>query len=235
MSRETLTEVQWLTQVGRLNADLVPAVLASDSSLAAFAMEYLPPDRHELWKSQLARGCVIPETAATVGRQLAFIHAAFAKSPTAAAEFDTGASFHALRIEPYLLATARVASRSRSHSRRARRANRADEADRRAWRCQPEEHPSGRAWTGVSRRRVRVVRRPGVRSGLLSQSPPVEDAVGAVRGARAAGVVRRAGGCVSARRRLGAGGRPGATGRATASRIVPGAHRRQVARRIPDR
>ncbi len=106
----SLTEVQWLRHVGTLNPDLVPAVLASDSTLAAFAMEYLPPDRHELWKSQLARGCVIPETAATVGRQLAFIHAAFAKSPTAAAEFDTGASFHALRIEPYLLATARVHS-----------------------------------------------------------------------------------------------------------------------------
>ncbi len=103
-----LNEVRWLTDVGRLDADLVPAVLASDSSLAAFAMEYLPPDRHELWKSQLARGCVIPETAATVGRKLASIHAAFAKSPTAAVEFDTGASFHALRIEPYLLATARA-------------------------------------------------------------------------------------------------------------------------------
>jgi enolase len=105
-----VTEVQWLTHVGTLNADLVPAVLASDSSLAAFAMEYLSPDRHELWKSQLARGCVIPETAATVGRQIAFIHAAFAKSSTAAVEFDTGASFRALRIEPYLLATARVHS-----------------------------------------------------------------------------------------------------------------------------
>ena len=102
------TEVQWLTQVARLDAALVPAVLASDGSLAAFAMEYLPPDRHELWKSQLARGCVIPETAATVGRQLASIHAAFAKSPTASRDFDTGASFHALRIEPYLLATARA-------------------------------------------------------------------------------------------------------------------------------
>ena len=62
-----LTEVQWLTQVARLDAALVPAVLASDGSLAAFAMEYLPPDRHELWKSQLARGCVIPETAANGG------------------------------------------------------------------------------------------------------------------------------------------------------------------------
>jgi enolase len=100
--------VRWLTQVHRFNADLVPAVLASDSSLGAFAMEFLPPDRHELWKSQLARGCVMPETAAAVGRHLASIHAAFAKSPTAAAEFDTGPSFHALRIEPYLLATARA-------------------------------------------------------------------------------------------------------------------------------
>ena len=101
-------EVRWLTQVGRLNPDLVPSVLASDSSIGAFAMEYLPPDRHELWKAQLARGCVIPETAATVGRHLASIHAAFAKSSASAAEFDTGASFHALRLEPYLLATARV-------------------------------------------------------------------------------------------------------------------------------
>ena len=53
-----LTEVRWLTQVARLDADLVPAVLASDASIAAFAMEYLSPDRHELWKSQLARGYV---------------------------------------------------------------------------------------------------------------------------------------------------------------------------------
>ena len=103
-----LTEVRWLNHVHGLNPDLVPEVLASDSSLGAFAMEYLPPHRHELWKSQLARGCVIPETAATLGGQLAFIHAAFAKSATAPAEFDTGDSFHALRIEPYLLATARA-------------------------------------------------------------------------------------------------------------------------------
>ena len=201
----------------------------------AFAMEYLPPDRHELWKSQLARGCVIPETAATVGRQLAFIHAAFAKSPTAAAEFDTGASFHALRIEPYLLATARVHPDLAPDSRSARRTNRANEAHGCARRCQPEEHPPGRARSGLSRCRVRVVRRPGVRSCLLSQSPFVEDAVGAVCGARAAVVVRCAGRCVSARRRLGAGGGGGATGSPVASCAVPGTHRRQVARRISDR
>ena len=103
-----LTEVRWLMQVGRIDPDLVPAVLASDPALGAFAMEYLPPDRHELWKGQLARGRVVPEIAAAVGRRLAMIHAAFAASPAARDEFDTGALFHALRIEPYLLATARV-------------------------------------------------------------------------------------------------------------------------------
>jgi aminoglycoside phosphotransferase (APT) family kinase protein len=104
-------EVRWLTQVGRLDADLVPLVprvLASDASIAAFAMEYLSPDRYELWKAQLARGDVNTRTAAAVGRRLAAMHAAFANSPTAAADFDTGALFHALRIEPYLLATARA-------------------------------------------------------------------------------------------------------------------------------
>ncbi|HET9467722.1 MAG TPA: phosphotransferase, partial [Vicinamibacterales bacterium] len=101
-------EVRWLTQVAAINRDLVPAVLASDAALAAFAMEYLPPDRHELWKAQLARGCVVPDTAAAVGTALAAIHSAFATSPTAAAEFDTDALFYALRLEPYLVATARV-------------------------------------------------------------------------------------------------------------------------------
>ena len=101
-------EVRWLTAVGRFNAALVPAVLASDPAIAAFAMEYLLPDRHELWKTQLARGHVTPGTAATVGRELSTIHSAFARVPHAAVEFDTGESFYALRLEPYLVATARV-------------------------------------------------------------------------------------------------------------------------------
>jgi enolase len=101
-------EVKWLLEVAKLNADLVPAVLAADSSIGAFAMEYLRPDRYELWKSQLARGCVIPETGATVGAALAAIHGTFAKAPAASAEFDTDALFYALRLEPYLVATARV-------------------------------------------------------------------------------------------------------------------------------
>jgi aminoglycoside phosphotransferase (APT) family kinase protein len=39
---------------------------------------------------------------------MAFIHAAFARLATAPTIFDTGPAFFALRLEPYLIATARV-------------------------------------------------------------------------------------------------------------------------------
>ena len=208
-------------------------------------MEYLPPDRHELWKSQLARGCVIPETAATVGRQLASIHAAFAKSP------DGRRRVRYRRVLPrasHRAVPARDrtrAPRPRFCSRGACRADRANEADRRAWRHQPEEHshrpvaPKRRSREGgrpdLSRRRVRVVRRSGVRSGFLSQPPAVEDAVDSRL--RSASCWRR-----STRWRTsylrGVDWEPaasaGATGRPLASRIVPGACRREVAGRISD-
>jgi aminoglycoside phosphotransferase (APT) family kinase protein len=61
-----------------------------------------------VWKSQLQRGHVLAATAAEVGRRLVQIHSKFARSPAAAAEFATDAIFHAIRLEPYLLATARA-------------------------------------------------------------------------------------------------------------------------------
>ena len=106
--RRNSTEVTWLSRVARVNPDAVPKVLASDSSLGVFAMEYLPPAEYELWKTKLARGDVHVETAVRVGQQLAAIHASFARSASSAADFDTGPAFHSLRLEPYLLATARV-------------------------------------------------------------------------------------------------------------------------------
>ncbi len=106
--RRNSTEVAWLRRVAHVNPDAAPKVLASDTALGVFAMEYLPPSEYELWKAKLARGDVSVETAARVGQQLAAIHSSFARSPTAATDFDTGAAFHSLRLEPYLLATARV-------------------------------------------------------------------------------------------------------------------------------
>ena len=46
--------------------------------------------------------------AADVARRLARIHAATAADPAVAGEFPTDAIFHAIRLEPYLLATARA-------------------------------------------------------------------------------------------------------------------------------
>lgn len=106
--RRSASEVAWLTHVANLDRDCVPSVLASDADLGVFAMEYLPPSDYQVWKSLLARGFVNIETAVAVGRRLARIHSAFARMDGAAAEFDTGPAFHALRLEPYLLATARV-------------------------------------------------------------------------------------------------------------------------------
>jgi enolase len=107
-TRRNATEVAWLRSVAAVAPEAVPAVLASDPALGVFAMEYLPPSEYELWKPRLARGEVNSETAAQVGRTLAAIHSSFARSSTAAGDFDTGPAFHALRLEPYLLATARM-------------------------------------------------------------------------------------------------------------------------------
>src|SRR5882672_12280294 len=102
------TEVAWMTAVAGFMPDAFPCVLAADAELGAFAMEYFPPASHEQWKRELQRGVVDPEIPAVVGQRLARAHSVFAKSETAARTFATDATFHALRIEPYLLATARA-------------------------------------------------------------------------------------------------------------------------------
>src|SRR5262249_21821621 len=67
-----------------------------------FAMEYL---EHPVWKSLLAAGRADPAFAALAGAALAAIHAATAGSADLARRFPTDAIFHAIRLEPYLVAT----------------------------------------------------------------------------------------------------------------------------------
>jgi Ser/Thr protein kinase RdoA (MazF antagonist) len=50
----------------------------------------------------------MPSDAAEVGRRLVRIHGRFARCPEIEAEFATDAIFHAIRLEPYLLAAARA-------------------------------------------------------------------------------------------------------------------------------
>ncbi|HJS84855.1 MAG TPA: phosphotransferase, partial [Acetobacteraceae bacterium] len=83
-----------------------PALLGHDEATGTLAMAYLPPATHPLWKSLLRDGHADPAFAAMVGRALARIHAASAADPAVAPSFATDAIFHAIRLEPYLLATA---------------------------------------------------------------------------------------------------------------------------------
>jgi len=101
-------EAAWIKAVAGFMPEAVPSLLAEDAEAGMFAMDYLPPGVFEDWKAQLHRGHVIPATAIEVGHRLVRIHRKFARSAAAAAEFATDAIFHAIRLEPYLLATARV-------------------------------------------------------------------------------------------------------------------------------
>lgn len=100
-------EYAWLALVGASFPDAVPRLLAQDAEGGLFAMAYLDPARHPVWKRELAEGRVDPAFAGEVGRTLAAIHAMTAGDTDVARRFATDASFHALRLEPYLEATAR--------------------------------------------------------------------------------------------------------------------------------
>jgi aminoglycoside phosphotransferase (APT) family kinase protein len=100
-------EVRYFETVGQIVPEAVPKVLAVDAEAGLFVMEYLDAATHPLWKRQLLDGIADRETAAVVGSRLGRIHAATAHRLDVAERFPTGAIFHAIRLEPYLLATAR--------------------------------------------------------------------------------------------------------------------------------
>jgi tRNA A-37 threonylcarbamoyl transferase component Bud32 len=99
-------EWAWMRFASRHRPETVPELLAHDPGAGLFAMAYLPPERYPMWKAQLLHGEVDVTTAAAVGEALGMLHAASAGDASLAAEFATDDNFHALRIEPYLLATA---------------------------------------------------------------------------------------------------------------------------------
>jgi aminoglycoside phosphotransferase (APT) family kinase protein len=101
-------EAAWMRAVQRWLKRAVPGILGEDATAGLFAMEYLAPEDHPLWKTQLLAGCVEPEFAAAVGRDLAVIHAQSAADPCVRAAFANDDTFEAIRIEPYLRATGRT-------------------------------------------------------------------------------------------------------------------------------
>lgn len=101
-------EVAWFRVAGDIVPEAVPAILGHDPQAGLFAMAWLEPSRHRLWKAELAAGIADPAVAWAVGDRLGRIHAGSAVRPELAAAFATDAIFHAIRLEPYLLAAARA-------------------------------------------------------------------------------------------------------------------------------
>lgn len=99
-------EVDWMRVAAGVDADMVPEILGEDRDSGLFAMRYLDPADHPLWKAQLRDGVIEPTTAELVARRLAAVHRATAGRGDIAARFANHATFHAIRLEPYLLATA---------------------------------------------------------------------------------------------------------------------------------
>ncbi len=100
-------ERRWLEAAQAISPGVAPRVLAHDDA-GYFAMEYLDPQRYRVWKDELHAGRADPAFARSVGTHLARLHAATAGDSDVAARFATDASFHAIRLDPYLLATARL-------------------------------------------------------------------------------------------------------------------------------
>jgi len=97
----------WMETVAAIVPGAVPGVLAGDDS-GFLAMAYLAPEHYPLWKAELAAGRSDPVFAGRVGAALARIHARTAHDAALARTFATDACFHAIRLEPYLLAAARA-------------------------------------------------------------------------------------------------------------------------------
>lgn len=99
-------EYAWYEVISPLFPHAVPRMLGRDEALGMFFMSYFDADTHPVWKAQLLQGHIHPLFAEQVGRILGQIHAATAHNPKLAQRFQSDTEFHALRLEPYLLATA---------------------------------------------------------------------------------------------------------------------------------
>jgi len=99
-------EVEWLRLANTLAPRSAPRILGEDAQAGAFAMEYLDPAAHPVWKNELRDGSIRIETATAVARVIAAIHAGTANRAEVARRFANDYVFHQIRLEPYLLATA---------------------------------------------------------------------------------------------------------------------------------
>lgn len=106
--RRNAHEVEWLAVAVKIVPGAVPEVLAADPVMNIYAMPFLDPAMHPIWKSELMVGRIKRGFAASVTTLLARIHSGTANDAKLAEDFRHDADFAALRLDPYLAATARA-------------------------------------------------------------------------------------------------------------------------------
>lgn len=99
-------EVAWCKVANTIVPGSAPKILVHDDAAMLCAMEFLDPAEHRLWKTELRDGRANPSDAAEAGRRLGKIHSGTAGDKQIATIFPPSDIFHAIRLEPYLEATA---------------------------------------------------------------------------------------------------------------------------------
>ncbi|MFK7858268.1 MAG: phosphotransferase family protein [Granulosicoccus sp.] len=102
------SEVAWMRIAEGLVPGAVPNILGDDPKQNVFAMQWLDPDQYPVWKQQLMDGLLSVSFACDVGRVLGKIHSGTARDSAMAVQFSNDSDFDALRLDPYLRATAAV-------------------------------------------------------------------------------------------------------------------------------
>jgi 5-methylthioribose kinase len=99
-------EVAWFRKANAVVPGSAPAVLASDAASGVALLAYLQPERYALWKTELLAGRAASGVARQVAEVIGRIHAATMNDDETARAFATDALFDAIRLDPYLRATA---------------------------------------------------------------------------------------------------------------------------------
>jgi aminoglycoside phosphotransferase (APT) family kinase protein len=100
-------EAAWMSTVAAWFPKCVPTLFGENKEAGLFVMEYLEPATHPVWKSLLRDGVIDHQFAVDVGARLADIHRRSAGDCVLAQGFANDETFEAIRLEPYLRATAK--------------------------------------------------------------------------------------------------------------------------------
>ena len=99
-------EVAWYRIANKIDPGSAPRILAHDDDAMLCAMEYLDPRFYKVWKTELRDGHADARQAAQAGMRLGIIHSRAANDTAVNVHFPRADIFQAIRLEPYLEATA---------------------------------------------------------------------------------------------------------------------------------